>query len=113
MDSDLPDRRRPIMVVVGAAIRGTLSFPTSPWYNVLPTAAVALLIGPIEEFGWRGLSLPLLQRQFAPLWAGMLLGTIWAIWHIPASMLPGTPQSAWSLAPFLLGVVAIAVMMRG
>jgi pyruvate formate lyase activating enzyme len=33
-----------------------------------------LLLGPIEEFGWRGLALPLLQRRLAPFWAGASLG---------------------------------------
>ncbi|MGH2616563.1 MAG: CPBP family intramembrane glutamic endopeptidase [Thermomicrobiales bacterium] len=98
---------------IGAAIKGTAfdPFPFSPWYAVLPAAAIALVIGPIEEFGWRGVALPLLQRRFAPLWAGLILGAIWAVWHVPAFMLAGTPQSAWSLTPFLIGVTAIAVIL--
>jgi membrane protease YdiL (CAAX protease family) len=54
--------------------------------------AVALFIGPIEEFGWRGVALPLLQRKFAPFWAGLILGGIWGAWHIPAFLMSGTPQ---------------------
>jgi membrane protease YdiL (CAAX protease family) len=103
----------PAVFAVGAAIKGTLfvPFPFSPWYDVLPAAAIALFIGPIEEFGWRGVAMPLLQRRFTPLWAGLILGAIWAVWHVPAFLLHGTPQSAWSLGPFLIGVVAIAVIL--
>ncbi|MCK7511306.1 MAG: CPBP family intramembrane metalloprotease [Desulfobacterales bacterium] len=55
--------------------------------------------GPVEEFGWRGFALPLLQRKMAPIWAGLLLGIIWGFWHLPAFLLSGTPQSAWSFTP--------------
>jgi membrane protease YdiL (CAAX protease family) len=103
----------PVFFFAGAAFKGTLSdpFPFSPWYQALPALALALFLGPIEEFGWRGLALPLLQRKFAPFWAGLILGLIWAAWHIPAFMMSGTPQSSWSFVPFFAGVVAISVVL--
>lgn len=98
---------------LGAAMTGTISdpFPFSPWYGVLPALALALAVGPMEEFGWRGVALPLLQRRFAPLWAGTVLGVIWVLWHLPAFMLSDTPQAAWAFAPFLIGGVAISLIM--
>ncbi len=103
----------PLLVYAGAAVKGSINdpFPFSPWYQVLPAMAVALLLGPIEEFGWRGLALPLLQRKFSPFWAGLILGCIWAAWHIPSFLLSGTPQSNWSFIPYFAGVVAISVIL--
>jgi membrane protease YdiL (CAAX protease family) len=103
----------PAVVYVGAAIKGTIGDPSpfSPWYQVLPALAHALLLGPIEEFGWRGLALPLLQRKFAPFWAGLILGVIWAVWHIPSFLMSGMPQSSWSAGPYFLGIVAISVIL--
>jgi hypothetical protein len=103
----------PAVVYAGAAIKGTLGdpFPFSPWYQALPALALALFLGPIEEFGWRGLALPLLQRRFAPFWAGLFLGVIWALWHVPAFFLSGTPQSSWAVAPYFGGIIAISVIL--
>ncbi len=58
----------PLIFFAGGTIKGNPggSSPFSPWYQALPAVAMALFLGPIEEFGWRGLALPLLQRRFAP-----------------------------------------------
>jgi membrane protease YdiL (CAAX protease family) len=103
----------PAIFYLGAASNGNISdpFPFSPWYKALPVLAVALAIGPVEELGWRGVALPLLQRKFAPLWASLILGAIWGLWHLPAFFLSGTPQSAWAFGPFFLGTMAITVVL--
>jgi membrane protease YdiL (CAAX protease family) len=57
------------------------------WTNVAPTALAILLIpvigGAWEEPGWRGYALPRLLRERSPLVASLILGTLWAIWHLP------------------------------
>ena len=104
----------PAIIYAAAAITGTIDEPFRfvPWTLVFPALAQSLLLGPLgEEFGWRGLALPLLQRRFSPLWASLVLGVIWAVWHAPAFLMSGTPQSAWSFGPFFLGLIAITVIM--
>jgi hypothetical protein len=104
----------PVIVYAAAAINGTVDnpFPFSPWYLLFPALVQSLLLGPMgEEFGWRGLALPLLQRRFSPFWASLILGVIWAIWHAPAFAMSGTPQSAWSFGPFFIGLIAITVIL--
>lgn len=103
----------PLIVYVGAAIKGTIAepFPFAPWYRAFPAIALALFLGPIEEFGWRGIAQPLLQRKFSPFWSGVILGCIWGFWHIPSFLGSGTPQSALDFGPFFIGIVAIAVIL--
>ena len=103
----------PVLVYAGAAVKGSINdpFPFSPWVQVFPAMAIALFIGPIEEFGWRGLALPLLQRKFSPFWAGVILGCIWGVWHIPAFLGSGTPQSAWDFGPYFIGLVAMSIIL--
>jgi CAAX protease family protein len=44
---------------------------------------VLLLGGALEEPGWRGFGLPLLQERYSPVRATLLLGLVWGIWHVP------------------------------
>jgi len=70
-----------------------------------------MVLGPVEEIGWRGFALPILQSHLLPFWAGLVLGVIWAVWHLPAFMLSGTPQAAWGFMPFVAGSVACSVIL--
>jgi len=102
----------PAIMYAGAAIKGPIEniFPFSPWYSVFPALGLALLLGPVEEFGWRGVALPLLQRKFSRFWSGLILGSIWMLWHLPAFVLSGSVQSGWSFAPFFAGGVATSLI---
>ena len=95
----------------GAALNGELSqpFPFSPWSDVIPALVLTLIIGPVEEFGWRGFAQPLLQRKLAPFWATIVLGAIWALWHYPAFVISGTPQNGGSFALFVVSAMTIAL----
>jgi len=103
----------PAIKYLGAALNGTIStFPFSPWYLMFPALAHAFFLGTIEEFGWRGLAQPLLQRKMAPFWAGLTVGIIAAIWHLPGFLLGGgVVYGSWALVPFFAGVVAIYIIL--
>jgi uncharacterized protein len=102
----------PAVFYAGAAVNGNAGdFPFDPWYGVLPALVPAFLIGPIEELGWRGVALPLLQRRYAPLRAALIVGGVAAIWHTPAFLMSGTKQASWNFGFFFLGVVAISVIL--
>ena len=104
----------PAVFYLGAMVKGPLAAPASAlesWKGLLVALGLMLVKGPIEEFGWRGLALPLLQRRFAPIWAGLIVGLVWGVWHLPAFCLSSTPQSAWPFAPFFLGSVALSVIV--
>ena len=104
----------PLLFFGGSALKGNLflePFPFSSFQALVVALLFMAIKGPVEEFGWRGLALPLLQRKLAPIWAGLVLGVIWGLWHFPAFLLGGTPQSAWSFTPFFVGSVAVSVIV--
>jgi membrane protease YdiL (CAAX protease family) len=43
-----------------------------------------------EEFGWRGVALDPLMKRFGRIPAGLYLGLIWGIWHLPLFFMPET-----------------------
>lgn len=104
----------PLVFYGGAAWKGNLftePFPFPSFQSLFIALLLAVIKGPIEEFGWRGLALPLLQRKFAPIWSGLILGIVWGLWHLPAFLLSGTQQSAWSFTPFFAGTIAISLIV--
>jgi membrane protease YdiL (CAAX protease family) len=62
--------------------------------RIIPFIGFTFLFGPFpEELGWRGYALDGLQERKSVLVSSLILGTIWAIWHIPLFFMRGTFQS--------------------
>jgi membrane protease YdiL (CAAX protease family) len=104
----------PVISFAGAALKGnamTAPMFTEPVAALLPLIGFTAILGPVEEIGWRGFALPILQRRLLPFWAGLVLGVIWAVWHLPAFVLSGTPQAGWGFIPFFAGSVACSVIL--
>ena len=73
------------------------------WTNVLPTALIILLVpligGAWEEPGWRGYALPGLLGRQSPLTASLVLGVLWAFWHLPVYLVDDQHWSDLVLVP--------------
>ncbi len=77
--------------------------------------AVNLLVlfflgGGQEEPGWRGFALPRLLQQFDAATASLLLGAVWAIWHLPLFWTAGTTQANTAFIPYATGVLALSIL---
>jgi membrane protease YdiL (CAAX protease family) len=85
--------------------------------NIPLIFVVSFLIGPLfEEVGWRGFALPRMQRLQGPLIGSLLLGLLWACWHLPLFLVPdfASQNGGLSLASFsmlALGAIAISIIM--
>ena len=64
-----------------------------------------------EETGWRGFALTRLLTRFSPLIAAIILGAIWAVWHLPAFLISGTAQSHFSFGWFFARDICLSIFM--
>lgn len=76
------------------------------------TLAINFFIGGIlaEETGWRGFALPRLQERYGPLVGSIIMGALWAPWHLPLILTPGNTTWTGSFALFAVSCVALSVI---
>ena len=85
-----------------------LGGPPAQWFHppVTPEHVAALVVFSIgEEFGWRGFLQPRLAHRYGPVLGSLLVGVVWALWHLTYCV---TPEAAsFSLSAFLLGLLKL------
>jgi uncharacterized protein len=64
-----------------------------------------------EEIGWRGFALPRLADRFGLRMASLLLGIIWATWHLPQFYIAGADTYHQSFVVWAPQVVAMSVAL--
>jgi uncharacterized protein len=86
----------------------------------LPSTLLTILVNAVymlifvtlgEEVGWRGYALPALQARYSALLASLILGVLWALWHLPVFFNPDTSYSNLPFFLFLPFIVLVAVIM--
>ncbi|QYN35357.1 CPBP family intramembrane metalloprotease [Pseudonocardia sp. DSM 110487] len=102
--------------IAAALVDGTLDLATAgdraaTIGGPLMVIGFVLIAGPLsEEFGWRGYAQPRLRRTLSPVWTAVLLGLVWAAWHVPLFLLPGTTQAEIGLGSWETGLFFAAFL---
>jgi membrane protease YdiL (CAAX protease family) len=76
------------------------------------TNSVSPLVPILEELGWRGYILDRLQERYSALAASLIIGVMWACWHIPTFFLKGSVLTMVAIGsiPFWLYFVNIVLV---
>jgi membrane protease YdiL (CAAX protease family) len=94
-------------VVTGAWPR----FSSEPVYLMLAALLISTWVQAGEEIGWRGYALPRLTERFGLAQASVILGVVWATWHLPIFFFPVGDLLGQSFPMYLLQVTALSVAM--
>ncbi|WP_232702049.1 CPBP family intramembrane glutamic endopeptidase [Halobacterium wangiae] len=93
---------------------GVQEFGVTP-LAILPALFFATLPPILEELGWRGYALDRLQMNWSALSASLILGVVWAVWHLPLFFVEGSFQAesvgfaTTGFWLFMVGIVALSV----
>jgi membrane protease YdiL (CAAX protease family) len=93
--------------ILGNTFNGTL------FLTQLGSFLPLLILGPLsEEIGWRGYALPRLQTRWNALTSSLIVGLVWALWHLPLFMMVGTLQHELGdpFISFLIKITASSIL---
>lgn len=84
--------------------------PLATWLSVPVLTLVLWIPALFEEVGWRGLALPRLQARLGWITASLILGIVWAIWHLPIWFIPEAGFATLPFPIFMLFTVALSLL---
>lgn len=105
------------VIKLAAAVAYRVAAGAWPAFGPTPLVIMAgaiLISTPVqagEEIGWRGYALPRLASRIGLGPAGIVLGVVWAAWHLPFFFMPGADTYGQSFPLYLLQVTALSVAM--
>ncbi len=99
-----------VYIAMGNPPRGLL--PGVSAWALMGQFVFTLFSGPLaEEAGWRGFALPRLEARHSALVSSLILGTLWAGWHIPLYFQGGAAAPGIPFPIYLAMVVVLATLL--
>ncbi|MGE7091852.1 CPBP family intramembrane glutamic endopeptidase [Lysinibacillus sp. NPDC048646] len=83
----------------------------NPLYLALIELPIMIIGGGLEEIGWRGFLQPTLQKRWSSFTSTIIVGVIWAIWHLPLWFVVGSNQMNMNFLWLPLSALALSFLL--
>jgi membrane protease YdiL (CAAX protease family) len=80
-------------------------------FTALPWLVAGIIGGGMEEPGWRGFLQPALDEKFPFVLSALIVGLIWAVWHIPGWFVQSIGQSDINFLSFTIYCIGLSFVM--
>ena len=100
-----PDFEHAMIFTIGDAV--TLE---NMFASLLPFLLLQMISVLGEEIGWRGYALPTLLSSNGWFKSGLILGGLWAVWHVPLFITAGSVQSGMSPIWYFIDLMASSLI---
>jgi len=96
-----------IVMLTGQFLGNTWLFALT----AIPWLIAGIIGGGMEEPGWRGFLQPALDEKFPFALSALIVGIIWAVWHIPGWFVQSIGQSYVNFFSFTIYCIGLSFVM--
>ncbi len=84
---------------------GSMKKPIYLGFVMIPPMIIG---GGLEEIGWRGLLQPELEKKLSHSLTKLLVGIVWACWHVPLWFIEGSNQQSMNYGWFFIYAITLS-----
>ncbi|WP_418283056.1 CPBP family intramembrane glutamic endopeptidase [Halorubrum sp. DTA98] len=103
-----------ILLIIGGPVDLNQPFQSPVLIAIVFLFGLTVSGGLNEEPGWRGFAQPYLNDRYDALTASLIIGVVWAVWHLPYFLISFAPHSGFTVVNqvgWFLGIVLLSVIL--
>jgi CAAX protease family protein len=100
-----------LICVLLVIINNKEQYKVLDWYMVFPLFISMIIGGGLEELGWRGILQDSLNKEkWNIILSSLIIGIIWAFWHLPLFYINGVYQYQGNFILFFVNVIGLSLI---
>ncbi|ELY61756.1 abortive infection protein [Natronococcus jeotgali DSM 18795] len=103
-----------VLLIIGGPVDLDQPFQSPVLIAIVFLFGLTVSGGLNEEPGWRGFAQPYLNDRYDALTASLIIGVIWAVWHLPYFFIPFAPHSGFTVVNqvgWFVGIILLSIIL--